>query len=124
MKYFLKKLLGHETFRSMISWATNFFCKICKTLRPPSYIRNVRSFSWKLQAHTSCEFYICLVNFEYSLRKVVICNCFRDRHPSRIYPCFKHLFLIMLQIPELHSSPCYLSKLELSASSLITYQCE
>ena len=24
-KYFLKKLLGHEIFRSMVSWATNFF---------------------------------------------------------------------------------------------------
>ena len=25
MKYFPKKLLGHEIFRSMVSWATNFF---------------------------------------------------------------------------------------------------
>ena len=24
MKYFLKKLLGHELFRSMVSWATKF----------------------------------------------------------------------------------------------------
>ena len=44
MKYFLKKLLGHEIFRSMVSWAMNFFKKNCKTLRPPrSYILNVRS---------------------------------------------------------------------------------
>ena len=33
MKYFLKKLPGREIFRSMVS---------CKTLRPPSYILNVR----------------------------------------------------------------------------------
>ena len=25
MKYFLKKLLGHQIFRSMVSWATNMF---------------------------------------------------------------------------------------------------
>ena len=30
MKYFLKKLLGHEIFRSMVSWATNFFEKLVK----------------------------------------------------------------------------------------------
>ena len=35
MKYFLKKLPGHEIFRSLVSWATNFFLKICKTLRTP-----------------------------------------------------------------------------------------
>ena len=27
MKYFRKKLLGHEIFRSMVSWATIFFKK-------------------------------------------------------------------------------------------------
>ena len=27
MKYFLKKLLGHEIFRSMVSWATKYFLK-------------------------------------------------------------------------------------------------
>ena len=27
MKYFSKKLLGHETFRSMVSWATKYFLK-------------------------------------------------------------------------------------------------
>ena len=26
-KYFLKKLLGHEIFRSLVSWATNVFLK-------------------------------------------------------------------------------------------------
>ena len=38
MKYYLKKLLGHEKFRTMISWATNFFLKsLCNppTPRPP-----------------------------------------------------------------------------------------
>ena len=34
MKYFLKKLLGREIFRSMVLWATKFFLKICQTLRP------------------------------------------------------------------------------------------
>ena len=27
MKYFPKKIMGHEIFRSMVSWATNFFLK-------------------------------------------------------------------------------------------------
>ena len=45
MKYFPGKLLGHEIFRSMVSQATNFFWKICKTLQTPSYILNVRSFN-------------------------------------------------------------------------------
>ena len=35
MKYFLKKLLGHEIFMSMVSWATKIFWKIRKTLRLP-----------------------------------------------------------------------------------------
>ena len=36
MKYLLKKLLGHEIFRTMVSWTTNFFfSKIFKILRPP-----------------------------------------------------------------------------------------
>ena len=40
MKYFLKKLLGHEIFRSMFSWVMKFFRKKCKTLRPlpPIYL--------------------------------------------------------------------------------------
>ena len=36
MKYFLKKLLGHEVFRSMVSWPTTFFFeKFVKTTGPP-----------------------------------------------------------------------------------------
>ena len=35
MNYSLKKLLGHEIFRSMVSWATKIILKICKTLRSP-----------------------------------------------------------------------------------------
>ena len=27
MKYFLKKLMGHEIFRPMVSWATKLFLK-------------------------------------------------------------------------------------------------
>ena len=36
MKFFSKKLLGHEIFSSMVPWATlqNIFLKICKTLHP------------------------------------------------------------------------------------------
>ena len=41
MKYISKKLLGHEIFRSMVSWATIYFFK--KFVSPPSYILNVRS---------------------------------------------------------------------------------
>ena len=43
MKHFLKKLLGPEIFRSMVSWTTIFFL-IVKPPGPPSYILNVRSF--------------------------------------------------------------------------------
>ena len=35
-KYCLKILLGLEIFRSMDSWATKFFLKMCKTLRSPA----------------------------------------------------------------------------------------
>ena len=35
MKYFSKKLLGHEIFRSTASWAANFFRKICNISTPP-----------------------------------------------------------------------------------------
>ena len=44
MKYFRKKLLGHEIFRSIVSWATNFIF-LEKLVKPsvPSYIRNVHS---------------------------------------------------------------------------------
>ena len=41
MKYVSKKLLGHEIFKSMVSWATIYFFK--KFVSPPSYILNVRS---------------------------------------------------------------------------------
>ena len=43
MEYFLKKLLGHEIFRSMVSWSMEFFWKILKQSGPASYILNVRS---------------------------------------------------------------------------------
>ena len=33
IKYILKKLLGHEKFRSIVSWAANFFFK--KMQNPP-----------------------------------------------------------------------------------------
>ena len=35
MKYFRKKLLGHEVFRSMVSWATKLFLKNLKKTRQP-----------------------------------------------------------------------------------------
>ena len=35
MKYLLKKLLGHEIFRAMVSWTTIFFFLIFKILSPP-----------------------------------------------------------------------------------------
>ena len=43
MKYFQKKLLGHEIFRSMVSLATKNFLQSPPLPRPPSYILNVRS---------------------------------------------------------------------------------
>ena len=42
-KIFYEQLLGHEIFRSMVSWGTDFFWKICKPSTTPSYILNVRS---------------------------------------------------------------------------------
>ena len=40
MKYFLKKLLGHEIFKSVVSWATKFFEKFVKPSgpSPPTYL--------------------------------------------------------------------------------------
>ena len=35
MKYFLKKLLGHEIFRSMVSWGTKIFWKNLENPPPP-----------------------------------------------------------------------------------------
>ena len=43
-KYFLKKLLDHEIFRSMASWAM-IFLKFLNPSGPRSYILNVRSLS-------------------------------------------------------------------------------
>ena len=47
MKYFPRKLMSHEIFWSMVSWATNFFFE--KFVKPstlhPSYILNVHSFT-------------------------------------------------------------------------------
>ena len=38
MKYFLKKLVGHEIFRSMISWSTIFFWK---KLKDKNYFKKI-----------------------------------------------------------------------------------
>ena len=40
MKYFLKKLLGHEIFRSMVSWGTKMFLKNLENppASPPTYL--------------------------------------------------------------------------------------
>ena len=43
MNYFLKKLMDHEIFRSMVSWATKEFLKNLQNLQPSFYILNVRS---------------------------------------------------------------------------------
>ena len=44
MKYFMKKLLGHEIFRSMVYWVTKYFLKnLWNYPAPPSYIFNVHS---------------------------------------------------------------------------------
>ena len=49
MKYFLKKLMGHEIFRSMGFLGTKFFLKkFIKPSGPPSYILNVRSLKQQL----------------------------------------------------------------------------
>ena len=40
MKYFLKKLMGHEIYRSMVSWATKYFLKNLynPSAPPPTYL--------------------------------------------------------------------------------------
>ena len=40
MKYFLKKLLGHEIFRCMVSWATKIFLENLENppSPPPTYL--------------------------------------------------------------------------------------
>ena len=52
MAYFLKKLLDHEIFTSMVSWATNFFFEICKTLSPPPIL------------HTYCTLPRCKIHMK------------------------------------------------------------
>ena len=50
MKYFLKKILDHEIFRSMVSRATNsFFENFAKRSGPPSdifHICSLNGFQW------------------------------------------------------------------------------
>ena len=60
MKCFLKKLLGHEIFRSMVSWARKFFFeKSIKPSSPPpppspfSCILNVRSLTVGIRKYKS-----------------------------------------------------------------------
>ena len=57
MKNFLKKILGHEIFRSMVSWATkHFFERFVKHSGAPSYILNVRSLKLLTRKKFSCSF--------------------------------------------------------------------
>ena len=42
MNYFWKKLLGHEIFSTMVSWAMNVFETFVEPSGPLSYILNVR----------------------------------------------------------------------------------
>ena len=51
MKYFAKKLLGHEIFRSMISWATKLFMKRIKRIR-------IKKYSSYCHECSSCEFHM------------------------------------------------------------------
>ena len=46
MKYFLKKLLGHELFTSMVSWATKYFLKNLEN--PPDSPRTILMYCPKL----------------------------------------------------------------------------
>ena len=43
MKYFLKKIMGHEIFRSMVSWATKNVLKNLLIPPAPPLLLNVRS---------------------------------------------------------------------------------
>ena len=60
-KYFLKTLLGHETFRSMVSSATKYFLKKLQNLPvpPPTYLIHgclrFRSNIWKLDGFVACN---------------------------------------------------------------------
>ena len=57
MKYFLKKLLVHELSRSMVSWATKFFWKICKILRFPPPCTYLMYTPWLQLLNTSHIFF-------------------------------------------------------------------
>ena len=60
MKNFLKKVLGHEIFRSIVSWTTIFFFeKFVQPSGPPSYILNVHSLT---QTHWNSFFVILVFN--------------------------------------------------------------
>ena len=56
MKYFLKKLLGHEILRSMIFWAIKFFLsKIVKSSGSHPYILHARSLNEVQLRNMMCQ---------------------------------------------------------------------
>ena len=76
MKYFLKKLLGHEIFVSMVFWATNFFFE--KFVKPsgssPSYVLNVCSLNKFFFKH-----HISYGDFKYFNRRTIAGKVVRDK---------------------------------------------
>ena len=76
MKYFLKKLLGHEIFVSMVFWATNFFFeKFVKPSGPsPSYVLNVCSLNKFFFKHN-----ISSGDFKYFNRRTIAGKVLRDK---------------------------------------------
>ena len=112
MKYFPKKSLGHEIFRSMVFWATNFFFE--KFLKPSvsiSYIHNVhslRSFLVKLQVLKMNKITSIFQVFTKSLRNLVhdiwddcfiwFSYNFRWFHSDWTYSCFKNRKIHNLQL--------------------------
>ena len=72
MEYFLKKLLGHEIFKSMVSRATNlFFEKFVKPFVLSSSIINVRSLKNLLQNRYIMKFWKAVVKYDNFLHSII-----------------------------------------------------
>ena len=88
MKYFLKKLLGHERFRSMVSWATNFFFE--KLVKPPSsppaYLMCVL-FSQYLNLISGIVYFLNYYSMNYKLY-IVYSYMYLYKNISNIFPSF------------------------------------
>ena len=71
MKYFPKKLLGHEIFRSIVSWATKYFLK---NLQNPSALSPTYSMYAPLMFRSLMLHYLMMHYFRVALVVVALFN--------------------------------------------------